>query len=435
MMPEEARAELVRMFRQALERLDPRARLAEKIHCERNLLEVGEDLYALEQYARLRVVAFGKAAAEMAAALDTLLGPGRVSGIVVPSAPPREPLPNFRYVVGGHPYPNAQSLEAAEAVLALLDDAGEDTLVIFLISGGGSALLEKPLFDDVTLADAAEFHRLLVTCGANIYEMNVLRKHFSAVKGGRLALAAYPARQVTLYISDVPLDRPSTVASGPTMPDESTAAECYEIAQRYNLLPRLPAPYRRPFEQFSLPETPKPGDPYFAHSRYLAVLSNQDGLDALQDLARARGWSAETDLSCDDWPLERAAGHLLARLRGHPAGAGPACLLSGGELSCPVTGDGVGGRNQAFVLYCAMQIAGENIAVLSGGTDGVDGNSPAAGAVADGSTLERARAAGLDPRSFYKRCDSYSFFATLKDAVVTGPTGNNVRDLRILVAF
>lgn len=427
------RAELEGLFREALRRLALDRRMAEKVHCTRAVLQIGEDLYALDQYSDLRLVAFGKAAAEMAASFDVLIGAGRASGIVVPTSEPKTRLPNFRYVVGGHPYPNAQSLEAARAVLALLESASENTLVIFLISGGGSAVLEKPLFDDITLEDAAAFHRVLVTGGANIYEMNVLRKHFSAVKGGRLALAAWPARQVTLYVSDVPLDKPSTVASGPTMPDEASVAECCEIAERYGLTARFPPAYRRRFEESSIPETPKSGDPHFARSRYLALLSNRDGVDALLELARAKGWAAEADLSCDDWSLERAADHLLARLRSDPRR--PFCLVSGGELSCPVTGDGVGGRNQAFALYCAMRIAGENIAVLSGGTDGVDGNSRAAGAVADGATLERARAAGLDPRDFYRRSDSHSFFARLDDAILTGPTGNNVRDLRILLAY
>ena len=415
---------LAGMFREALGRLDLNGRMASEV----------SGLFG--QYRDIRVVALGKAAAEMAASFDALIGPGRSTGIVATTTPAASPRPNFRYFVGGHPYPNAQSFQAAGAALDLLEGAGEDCSVVFLISGGGSAALEKPLFDDISLDDAAEFHRALVTVGANIYEMNVLRKHFSAVKGGRLAVAACPARQVTFYVSDVPPGRPSTIASGPTMPDESTAAECDEIVARYGLLRKFPSSYRVHFERSSIPETPKPGDPRFANSRYVALLSNQDGVDALLDLARARGWAADADISPDDWPMERAAEHLLGRLRAMPVlPERPACLISGGELSCPVTGDGVGGRNQAFVLYCAMKIAGEKIAVLSGGTDGVDGNSPAAGAVADGSTVERARAAGLDPRRFYERSDSHSFFSSLEDTIVTGPTGNNVRDLRILLAF
>ena len=428
--------ELLRqMFLDALRELDLPLRMRAGIRVKNMVLETGTHVYALDQYRSSQVVAFGKAAAEMAATLDQIMDTGRVSGVVVPSAPPRQPLPNFRYIVGGHPYPNAESLEAAGAALKLATEADEQTLMLFLISGGGSALLEKPLFDDIALNDAAAFHRLLVTCGANIYEMNVVRKHFSAVKGGRLALAAYPTRQVTLYVSDVPADKPSSVASGPTMPDESTVAECLEVAKRYDMAAQLPEPYRRRLVSGEIPETPKPGDSRFANCHYQAVLSNADGVAAVSRLAEARGWKAEVDLSCDDWPLEKAADHLLGRLRVLRQQAGePVCLISGGELSCPVTGDGVGGRNLAFALYCATRIEGENIAVMSAGTDGVDGNSPAAGAVADGTTLVRARADGLDPVAFLRRSDSYTFFAALSDALITGPTGNNVRDLRLLLA-
>ncbi len=424
------------MFLQALRELDLSARMRHSIWVKGTVLEIGGDLYALDRYRRIRALAFGKAAAEMAATLNTLMGAGRVKGLVVPSAEPRERLPGFQYVVGGHPYPNANSLEAAEAALALAkESADRQTLLLFLISGGGSALLEKPLFEDISLEDLAAFYRLLVTCGANIFEMNVLRKHFSALKGGRLALAAYPAQQVTLYVSDVPADKPSTVASGPTMPDESTVAECLQVTERYNMAERLPEPYRQRLLSREIPETPKPGDPHFANSHYYPVLSNADGIAALLRQVQERGWKAEADLSCDDWPLEKAAGYLLEKLRAlRQQAGGPACVISGGELSCPVTGDGVGGRNQAFALYCAMQMEGENLAVLSAGTDGVDGNSPAAGAVADGATVARARTLGLDPADAFRRSDSYTFFAALGDALVTGPTGNNVRDLRLLLA-
>jgi hydroxypyruvate reductase len=313
--------------------------------------------------------------------------------------------------------------------------ATPDTMFLFLISGGGSALLDKPLFDDISIDDLAAFNRLLVTCGADIYEMNALRKHFSAVKGGRLALAAQPGRQATIYVSDVPADKPSTVASGPTMPDESSVAECRAIAARYGMIERLPAAYAARLGSGDLPETPKPGDTRFAGSRYYAVLSNQDGIDALKRLSERRGWQTAIDVSCDDWALPRAADYLLEKLRGLRGQAGgTVCLISGGELSCPVTGSGIGGRNAAFALYCAAKIAGQPLAVMSAGTDGIDGNSPAAGAVAVGDTVARASVLGLDPAESFRQSDSYTFFAELGDEIVTGPTGNNVRDLRMLVA-
>ncbi len=402
------RTELASVFRECLRRLN----LTEHLRARLRRPADGD----------VRLVAIGKAAAEMAAAF------GSARGVAACSSEPNVRMIGVQYFVGGHPYPNAQSIDAASAALELLSGCDEETQVLFLLSGGGSAVFERPLFPDITLDDLVAFNRVLVTCGANIYEMNVLRKHFSAVKGGRLAAAAAPARQSTYYVSDVPADKPSTVASGPTMPDESTAEECRAIAARLGLEGRLPPSYRSRLAE--LPETPKPGDAVFRKSRYVAVLSNEDAIAAAMDLATSRGWAAECDTSCDDWPLERAADYLLERLRSMPKR--PACIVSGGELSCPVTGGGQGGRNQAFVLYCAQRIAGERIAVLSAGTDGIDGNSPAAGAIADGSTLSRAT---LNARLSYQQSDSYTYFAAIGDTVMTGPTGNNVRDLRLLLAY
>lgn len=402
------RGELVAVFRACLSRLNLREHLKARLR-----RPPGGDV---------RLVAVGKAAAEMAEAF------GSARGVAACSSEPSARMLGVKYFVGGHPYPNEQSFAAADAALELLAGCTEETQVVFLLSGGGSAVFEKPLFADITLDDCVAFNRLLVTGGANIYEMNVLRKHFSAVKGGRLAAAAAPARQSTYYVSDVPPGKASTIASGPSMPDESTVEECREIVTRYGVADRLPASYRAHLRD--LPETPKPGDPAFRKSRSVSVLSNEDAIAAAVEIARFRGWITEVDTSCDDWPLERAADHLLAKLRSIPKR--PACLVSGGELSCPVTGDGQGGRNQAFVLYCAQRIAGERIAVLSAGTDGIDGNSPAAGAVADGDTLSRsARNAQLS----YQQSDSYTYFAALGDTVTTGPTGNNVRDLRLLLAY
>jgi hydroxypyruvate reductase len=277
----------------------------------------------------------------------------------------------------------------------------------------------------------------LVTGGANIVEMNVLRKHLSAIKGGRLAERAHPARQMTLYVSDVPPDHPSTVASGPTMPDESTVEDCYEIASRLQLMERFPESIRKMFTERSIRETPKPGDEAFSNSSWHCLLDNQSAIDELESAARARQWHVEADLSVDDWPVAKAANHLLRRLeRMRQENPGrTVALLTGGELSCPVTGAGLGGRNQAFVLDCVPKISGKNIAVLSAGTDGIDGNSPAAGAVADSSTLHRAQDLGLDPEDFERRSDSFHFFERLGDSLISGPTGNNVRDIRLLVAW
>jgi len=425
------------LFHTMLERLTIERVMRSKITCVNRVLEVGGERIELEPFKKILVVAIGKAAAPMADAFGQIVAPDLVSGVVVAPAAPMQPLRHFMAYAGGHPYPDASSLYAASVVQELLDDLKPYYLVVYLLSGGGSALCEKPVSEEISFGDTREFYRLLVTCGANIVEMNVLRKHFSAIKGGRLARQAHPARQITLYVSDVPADQPSTVASGPTMPDESTVGDCHEIAARYQLIDRFPASIRKMFDGNSIPETPKPGDEAFSNSSWHCLLENQSALDELEAAARARRWHVEVDLSVDDWPLPTAANHLLRRLehmrKEHPGRT--VALLTGGELSCPVTGDGLGGRNQAFVLDCVPKIAAKKMAVLSAGTDGIDGNSPAAGAVADSTTLERARECGLDPEDFQRRSDSYRFFERLGDSLLTGPTGNNIRDVRMLVAW
>jgi hydroxypyruvate reductase len=221
------------------------------------------------------------------------------------------------------------------------------------------------------------------------------------------------------------------------MPDESTVEECYEIASRLQLMERFPEPIRKMFTGRSIRETPKPGDEAFSNSSWHCLLDNQSAIDELESAARSRQWHVEADLSVDDWPVAKAANHLLRRLeRMRQENPGrTVALLTGGELSCPVSGAGLGGRNQAFVLDCVPKIAGKNIAVLSAGTDGIDGNSPAAGAVADSSTLDRAQEMGLDPEDFQRRSDSFHFFERLGDSLISGATGNNVRDIRLLVAW
>jgi len=309
--------------------------------------------------------------------------------------------------------------------------------VLFLLSGGSSALVELPLGPEISLRDLQELHRLLVNCGAPIDEMNAVRKHLSAVKGGRLAAAAPAAMKLSLGVTDVPQGRESALASGPTLPDPTTVADACRVIERYGLLAKLPAAIRAKFERpGEIPETPKAGDPAFARAHFVMLLGMGDLFHQAHRAAEARDCVTVCDNTTDDWPIDKASSYLLeelARLRSARPGRRVA-VIADGEVSSPVTGDGVGGRNSAFVLNCVEKIAGENIAVLSAGTDGKDGSSPAAGAVADGRTLERARAAGLSPPEYFRRCDSYNFFRPLGDAIETGPTHNNLRDLRILLA-
>ena len=240
---------------------------------------------------------------------------------------------------------------------------------------------------------------------------------------------------MSLLVSDVPDNTPDALASGPTMPDSTTVEDCYTIAEKYGMLEQFPNSVRELFQRHALEETPKPDDLAFHRSRWWPLLSNASLLDAAEAEAQRHGFSVEIDNSCDDWDYARAADYLLERLRRLRQKSERVCLLSGGEVTVKVENGGTGGRNQQFALACAAGVSGEAITVLSAGTDGIDGNSPAAGAIVDGSTLERARARGLDPKVSLAGFNTYPFFEALGDAITTGPTGNNLRDLRILLAY
>jgi hydroxypyruvate reductase len=424
-----------RIFLHALAEASIAKGFARHVHCERGVLRVREDLYDLQTYSRVVVISIGKAGHTMVEALAQQMGESALEGIVASSVEPASQVRGFRYFCGGHPTPNAESIHAAKAILKLLDAQTAASLVIFLISGGGSSIIEKPIDDEISLDDLISSYRALVHSGAPIAEINAIRKHISAVKGGRLAPAAFPAQQVSLLVSDVPDDRLDALASGPTMPDSTSVEDCYRIAEKHGLLPQLPHSTRELFERRALDETPKSDDQAFYRSRWWPVLSNQTAVEQARTAAERAGFAVHVDNACDDWDYERAAEYLLKRLRELRKDSGRVCLISGGEVTVKVTNGGIGGRNQQFALACAGKIAGENITVLSAGTDGVDGNSPAAGAVADGSTAARLWAAGLDARTGLNKFDAYPLFSALGDVIETGPTGNNLRDLRILLAY
>ncbi|HTV59050.1 MAG TPA: DUF4147 domain-containing protein [Verrucomicrobiae bacterium] len=393
--------------------------------------------FDLNDYRRVAAFAFGKASHSMAEALTSIIAPDfPPTGILVAPAQPAREIPGWRTFVAGHPVPDENSFAAGRAILDALAGCDEKTLVIFLISGGGSALVECPLDSHLTLADFQQLHSLLVSCGASIEEINIVRKHLSATKGGRLAGAAPRSVKLTFAISDVPEGQESALASGPTLPDPSTVAEAERILQNYALTKRLSPPLAAIIAEHHLRETPKENDPSFANAHFELVLRPHDLRHSAHHFCEAAGYVCVCDDSTDDWPVEKAARHLLDELstaqKMNPGRR--AAVVAIGELSSPVTGNGVGGRNSAFVLSCVEKIAGENITVLSAGTDGIDGNCPAAGAVADGQTLSRARTMGLDPGEHFRRSDAYTFFSRLGDPIVTGPTGNNLRDLRILLA-
>ncbi len=406
-----------------------------QVEYTRGVLRIADDLYNFDTYGRVMVLSMGKAAHAMVEALTREVG-GRVEGIVADSTDPPSQVAGFRYFRGGHPLPNAESVAAASAMLRALEAQKANALVLYMISGGASALVEKPIDDDISPADLISTYQVLVHSGAPIAEINAIRKHLSAVKGGRMARAAHEAQQVSILISDVPAGAPDALASGPTMPDSTTSDDCYRIAREYGMLEKFPSSVRELFEQRALEETPKADDAAFRRSRWWPVLSSATAERAAAESAKQAGFAVEVDNRSDDWDYARAADHLLARVRELRKTSARVCVVSAGEVTVKVGADnGTGGRNQQFALYCATKIAGESITVLSAGTDGIDGNSTAAGAIADGTTLARAKTRGLDAEQALARFDAFPLFEALGDAVIVGPTGTNVRDVRVVMAW
>ena len=428
------------IFERTLAAIEVEAVVRSHFHLINNKLVIGEEVCDLARFSRVIVIGIGKASVGMARAVESILGERLTAGMVVTNALTGDAPKRMRVWLGGHPLPNAMSLAAADAALELLratDD--ENTLMLFLISGGGSALFEKPIDDRLTLADLQAINQTLVSCGAVISEMNIVRRRLSAVKGGRLAQAAPRSRQISLYISDVNTDDLATIASGPTLPETATQADFERIIARYDLLRQF-LPHVASFISSLISSDTAPGKQQPNQSSHHLLLDNHRALiEAQRIAAREYGFVVEVaDALIEGGVEEMAQTHLarLAALREKHKGRA-VCLLSGGEVICPVRGRGQGGRNQEFALRAALALhpaSPDNIAVLSAGTDGVDGNSLAAGAVADTTTLHRALALGLSPEQYLRDSNSYHFFNALNDAIITGPTGNNVRDLRVLLA-
>ena len=430
----------LRIFRETLAAIDIPLAMRRKLGRAGSQILVNGAPFDLAAFDRICAISIGKASVAMARGLAELLSPDfRAEGIVVAPTAASSLPEGFREIVAGHPVPDQGSFAAGRAILNLLAATNQHTLVFFLLSGGGSALVELPLDPGVTLEDMQALNRVLVTCGASIDEMNAVRKHLSAVKGGRLAVAASAAMKITLGVTDVPEGQESALASGPTLPDPTTVSDACGVVRSYDLLSKLPPNIRTRFEHpESIPETPKPGNPAFEPRRaaFQILLGRHDLFHSAHHASESAEFITECDNTTDNWPVERAVDFLLAQLAAFKqANPGKAvAVIADGEVSSPVTGSGIGGRNLAFVLDCVKKIAGQKIAVLSAGTDGVDGSSPAAGAVADGESFARAQSLGLDPADYFRRSDSYTFFRKLGDAIETGPTGNNLRDLRILLA-
>ena len=384
---------------------------------------------------RTIVVGAGKAAAAMAKALeDTWDGP--LQGVVVTRYGHAVPCQRITVIEAAHPVPDLNGVKAAARMLALVEGAGEDDLVIALISGGGSALLSLPA-DGLLLSDKQAINKALLKSGAPIDEMNCVRKHLSAIKGGRLAAAAFPARVVSLVISEVPGDDLAAIASGPTVADPTSFADARAILVRYGI--DGPAPVIAHLEA-ALEETPKPGDPRLARCETHLIASPQQSLLAAAAVARKAGI---TPIILGD-SLEgeaRDVGIVMAGIarqvaqHGQP-GTAPCVLISGGETTVTVRGTGRGGRNVEYLLSLAVKLGGQRgIHALAGDTDGVDGAEEVAGAVIDPTSLARARAAGLDPIASLDNNDAHTLFQALGDQIVTGPTLTNVNDFRAVLVL
>ncbi len=429
-----------RIFLDTLDQLQMEKVIQRQIDCANGVLRVYDRTYVLNRFRSVRVVSLGKAAVPMAAALMEALRPELACGQLLDGilvGPTAAEHPGLLCLVGDHPIPDERSLLAGEAVLRFVSGIESDCLVFFLISGGASAMVEKPLDAEMTKEDTASFHRVLVHSGLRIGEMNTLRKHFSAIKGGRLAVAAGTATQCTLLVSDVPTDALHVIGSGPTMPDPSTVASCHQILARDpESLPFSPRVMRF-FASAAMPETPKEDDPAFSRASAFVLLSSDAVCAEARGLAQREGFHVVIDNGCDEWACEDAAEYLLQRMAGLRQTHRKVCLLSAGEISVKLEGEGgIGGRNQHFVLACAQRLSNmrQRMTVLSAGTDGIDGNSTAAGGVTDETTCARAAAMGFDVDAALARFDSNSLLHALGDTLVTGPSGNNVRDLRILLS-
>jgi hydroxypyruvate reductase len=426
------------IFSRTLAAIDVESVVRANLRLMNDRLSIGDESYDLAKYGRVIAIAIGKASLPMARAAEKILGERLTDGLIVTNAMVGDAPKRLPVMIGGHPLPNSASIEAAERALKILrtNDA-EDTLVLFLISGGGSAMFETPIDPSLTLDDLQAVNRVLIGCGAVINEMNIVRRCLSAVKGGKLAVAAPRSRQISLYVSDVNSDDLTTVASGPTLADKSTAGDFRRIIERYELLKKFPQAVVAVIESENLSGC---GSDRVTFSAHHLLLDNRRAVEEARRIAENDFGlivEAASDLVEGDVD-EMARIHLdrVLRLRNSRAGE-TVCLLSGGEAICPVRGNGQGGRNQEFVLRAAIMIErmGEkNVVVLSAGTDGIDGYSPAAGAIADDKTIRRAREAGISAENHLHNSDSFNFFNALGDAIVTGPTGNNVRDLRIFLA-
>ena len=439
-MDDTKKSSLEEIYLAGLKAVDPEEAVRLNVHLTGDHLQVGERSYPLASFKRIIVTGFGKGTAPMAKALEEILGDRLTEGWITVKYNHGMPLKKIRVMEAGHPIPDQSGLQATRFILDRLHECTAEDLVLSAFSGGGSALSPAPRAP-LELSEKQKTTQLLLDCGATIFELNSIRKHLSVCKGGQLAKIAYPATLVSLFLSDVVGDALDVIASGPTVPDSSTFADCLGIVERYALSEKLPPAVLkllRDGAQGLIEETPKAGDHVFQRVQNLIVGSNREALLASAQEAKQLGYNTLI-LSSFIQGEAREIAHLFAAVgkeiiaSGHPVSP-PACILAGGETTVTVRGGGKGGRNQELVLAAALAIEGwPQIAILSAGTDGSDGPTDAAGAFADGDTSQKALQKGINPQKYLLNNDSYNFFNLLGDLLITGPTRTNVMDVICLL--
>ncbi len=425
------------VFHAVLKAIDPYGLIKERIEEIRSIYREGN-------YGKLYLISFGKAAYPMTKAVSDFADDLLTKGIMITKyghVPEGGVSHKIEVCEAAHPVPDLQGVLATERVIGLLEKAGGATLVVCLISGGGSALLVAP-HKDISLAEKQQITQLLLKAGANIQELNTVRKHLSRIKGGRFAEIAYPARVLSLILSDVIGDPLDVIASGPTSPDQTTFEDALKVVKCYDKGDKIPEKARLILIRGAageIAETPKEGNPVFARVQNIIIGSNKKAIETAKIEAEGHGYqtviiSSDLQGEATDAAAWLARKAIEAR-RGLAGGSqGKICLISGGETTVTVRGNGLGGRNTELALAFAQEIKGmQGITLLSAGTDGTDGPTDAAGAIVDGSTIERAEAAGIIPGDYLKNNDSYHFFKTAGGLFITGPTGTNVMDLQIIL--
>ena len=436
----ELRKAAIEIFGAAVQAVDPAAAIHRHMKREGTRLTIGGEVLDLAAVRQIVVVGLGKAGASMAGAVEEILGERIQRGVVVTKYGHVQPMKTIRLHEAGHPVPDEAGIAGAQAILDCVKGLGPEDLVLVLISGGGSALTPAPV-EGISLAEKQALTKALLACGADIREMNMLRKHISRIKGGQLARAAQPAQVRTLILSDIVGDPLDAIASGPTVPDPTTYADALGILDKYRIRQEIPTGILAHLEAGAagkVSETPKPTDPLFARVKSLMVANNIQALEAAKAEAQRLGLramilSSFIEGETRDVARMHAALALEVRASGNPVRP-PVCFITGGETTVTLKGKGKGGRNQEFVLAAALDITGlRDVVVLSAGTDGTDGPTDAAGAIAGGDTVERAVAAGLKPRAALDGNDAYPFFARLSDLIITGPTRTNVMDVRLVL--